>query len=346
MSPPRVSLAEGGLLDALRAVLAGSGLKCRTALRPRLDAPMLPPEMGPEAFALLQEDLRAGVARAMMHRGGWRRRSRVFDGRVFEGPLWEAAPKLELSFTEASHRLVWSLIGRAQPLVPESAGDELLFLLVADGLRRGGFPLHGLEASALVRLVFPLQVPTGAPSRGWGALSSREGTLVLEGLGAWLAERWAELAADKRRQRDPEIARTLAERQRSEVEAMQRAQVDPLAMSFLVESAERFAGWPAEAWVASLEPSASLGARSAAAEAEGRLLGAFAPLQLQYESWSRVPFFEPEYEVAQAGLRRWQGLGRAGFQALARSADALRSGRVELGSAAGLGPVDAGTDSL
>lgn len=322
---------DADVLDAVRAVLGPPSVHtARVALRPVISPPAEPPSMGPTAMGLLQHTLRKGAVRALVVHGGWRVRPRIRDETVVRGRLWEVSPQLELRFSTASYRLCQFLRGASALTEPQTLGDELLYLLTADTLHRGGHSAAALSNSALVQLAFPETCALDFAPR-WNTILSPEGLRIIEGIEDLLATRWAAMELGKAEPTTSAAVQQLSEHQRhvltSFLDAVDREGC-PQAATFLVDAAARFAARSPQQWLEGPPSTESLRDRTAAAAATAAMLGVYRRLHTTFDDLASVPFFEPNYDRAQAVLERWSLLGRSGFASLQHIADVLSSGQM------------------
>jgi len=325
-----VPTRDAEVLNAVRAVMGPPSVHMsRCSLQPILNPPAEPPTMGPTAMRLLIDTLRTGAVRALVVHGGWHVRPRIRQGQMYRARLWDAMRSLELRFSSSSYRLCQFLRGNSSLSPPQTLGDELVHLLAAHALHRGGHTVQPLAASTLVQLAYPLTSPLGSQPR-WDSVLTSQGLVLLEGIEDLLATRWAALELSKATTASASEVQHHCSRQRhvigSFLDAVD-AQGCPQAATFLVEAAAQFADRTPTQWLGGLLSTESLRDRSAAASAAGEYLGLFRRLHVTFDRLASVPFFEPEYDSAQAVVERWSGLGRDGFASLRHTEEVLRGGQ-------------------
>src|SRR4051794_7844542 len=103
-----VSLFEANLLRLLRFFLGREPAELALPLVERRWP--VPPCLGKDALALVEETLARGCAVLLAQRGGWRRERFLRGDHVVEGRLWERTPPNELALRfsrETLAFLIW-----------------------------------------------------------------------------------------------------------------------------------------------------------------------------------------------------------------------------------------------
>ncbi|HEY8426742.1 MAG TPA: hypothetical protein VIL20_00145 [Sandaracinaceae bacterium] len=330
-----MSASEADRIVLARALLTGKDEPGVRAILER--AQPLPPTIGPDAAALLEDALRKGGVIALARLGGARVARTVRDGRIVRGRLWERHPPLELRYGAASLSLLAWLAGepvlRAGPgwnyEGPLESGDALLAYVALDRLARAGSPRTGPAFARSTACVLGFADRIEAPSlEGLDAFVA-DGRL-LEAISPHLGERWATMVDALLGLPDP---RELTARGRAQarvlgafLRAADRTGRRDLA-GFLVEAAEvlRERRPDPSAWTFDLSLASSVAERSAARRAAAAFFEAIGEIARWQREAAATSFIDEEYEIAQLTLSRYERFGPDGFRWAAALAQELSS---------------------
>ena len=355
-APLPVSAFEANLLRLVRFILGDlPAEQASSIVHQRVTAPR---GLSRNCVSLVQDTLKKGVIRFLVHSGGWRRDRFLHDGEPRAGWPWDRLPesKRRLAFSEHTLAfLVWLTAERpsdarqmwASPKSPPSLADHLVLLLACKRLQE--FPeqwvalAHGtsVRANPFIWLAMPAQLAMDAVPNppDFAPLFAPPGPAILECLQGWLAACWIEADAAKATLADWQ---GLEQRAKYEEAALvgflavaETANRRDLARFILQGISQRLRGEALELsqWTGGLAESRSLrlSERLAAKRSALSLLGA---LEV-FDRWERearsVGYFDDHYAAGQFWKADFESANGpellAKYRAFTRELDPLASGK-------------------
>ncbi|MCA3013889.1 MAG: hypothetical protein INH41_16030 [Myxococcaceae bacterium] len=323
MGPARVTQAEANVVTLARCALgAGPPAELTRLLLVSL-AP--PAALGPTATRLFEETLARGVARALVHEGGW--------VQEVGARLWDA-PLPPLRFTANVVRLLqWALkVPLAEPEVPRlelggplTPAEEVFAALLLEHARgtaaeRGLFTQPALRASPFVQLMHA--APLGRLGPVEVAPVGPEHLPFVRGLLDLLGAAWASAERAKRQLAEPKVLASVGRAQGAvataflDVVAQHRA--PHLARFFVDAAADWLTGRAGADQLVQRTADAPLRERAEARREAGALWRVIQRLEGWDQQHRNTRYIDDGYEAAQALVRDWERLGPAGFAAAAR----------------------------